>query len=118
MDSDPLKAFQHIVEIIPQRVHHVLQEIVFAHVCTSSHILGRLSVPSINPSILERSGSEFLDPLKYFQVVCFVQIKAATSFLFALQKCVKVQGPKLTFLLMGYEGSAANSAKSVCCSNV
>lgn len=38
------------------------------------------------------------EPLKYFLVVCFVQIKAATSFLFAPQKHVAVQGPKLTFI--------------------
>lgn len=38
------------------------------------------------------------DPLQYFLVVCFVRIKAATSFFFALQKHVAAQGPELTFI--------------------
>lgn len=97
MDSDPLKAFQHFIEIIPLK----------SSPCSAGNCVCTCMYQLTHPRALEcvfnksfHLGAEWLivsDPLKYFQVVCFVQIKAATPFLFALQKRVEVQDPNWLF---------------------
>lgn len=97
-DSDPLKGFQHFVEIIPQRIQDVLKEIGCVCVAEEFKRHLRMSVPIIikpyfggNTHCDVSITARYCFMLKLFFLFMLTQLFPSFS-----QKLIETQSPKLT----------------------
>lgn len=97
-DSDPLKGFQHFVEIIPQRIQDVLKEIGCVCVAEEFKRHLRLSVPIIMKPYFGGNShcdvsitARYCFMLKLFFLFMLTQLCPSFS-----QKLIETQSPKLT----------------------